>query len=145
MTGGRKCQRLGHGCCQLYWPGHNTHWIHAKHIGRTPWGWRDAVVSSIDGRWVTVDYVLESAQVRLWHHTPLTSELHVADLVRVHEQYYVLGGRFGWLNVVVAGGLGAVAEPAEPRLWADEMTGGVQDLATGRALALDHHLSEEDL
>ena len=102
-------------------------------------------VGSIDGPWVTVDYVLESARLRLWHHTRLPSELHVADLVRVHEQYYVLGGRFGWLNVVVTGGLGAVAEPAEPQVWADEMTGGVQDLATGRALALDHLLSDEEL
>ena len=31
--------------CRSYLPGHHTHWIHAKHVGRTPWGWRDAVVT----------------------------------------------------------------------------------------------------
>jgi len=62
------CQKTG-GHCQLYWAGHNTHWIHAKHIGRTPWGWRDAAVTGIDGRWLTVDYVLDSGTLRLWHHT----------------------------------------------------------------------------
>ena len=133
------------GQCQMFWAGHNTHWIHAKHIGRTPWGWRDAIVTSVGYRWVAVEYLHEPARLRLWHHESLTAEIQTGDPVRVHEQYYVLGGPFGWLNVVVAGGLGEVAEPAEPRLWADEMTGGVQDLSTGRALALDHHLRGEDL
>lgn len=132
-----------HGQCQLFRPGHNTHCIHAKYIGRTPWGWRDSVVSSLDGHWVMVDYVLESAQLRLWHHTRFTDELHVGELVRVHEQYHVLGGLFGWLNVIVAGGLGAVPEPAEPALWAELVTGGGQDLSTGRGLALDHVLACE--
>lgn len=126
------------GHCQAYWPGHNTHWIHAKHVGRTPWGWRDAVVTGISDRWISVAYVAESTQVRLWHHDHLGGEVVVGDPVRVHEEYYVLGGPFGWLNVVVEGGLGAVPRPKEPRLWADETTGGVQDLSTGRALALDH-------
>ncbi len=145
MTGGKKCQRLGHGCCQLYWPGHNAHWIHAKRIGGTPWGWRDAIVTTVEGRWVTVTYVLEGTQLRLWHHERLSSEIHPGDLVRVHEQYNVLGGPFGWLNVIVEGGLGAVPEPAEPALWADQTTGGVQDLSTGRALALDHAYPDADL
>ena len=123
--------------CSSYRPGHSTHWIHAKQVGRTPWGWRDAVVSGIDGRWITVTYVEAGQQVRLWHHAGLTGELKVGAPVRLHEQYYVLGGPFGWLNVVVEGGLGPVPEPEDPAAWQEQVTGGVQDLGTGRALALD--------
>ena len=123
--------------CRSYLPGHHTHWIHAKHIGRTPWGWRDAVVTSFDAGWTTVTYVESGRPVRLWHHVDLAGELEVGAPVRVHEGYYVLGGPFGWANVVVEGGLGPVPEPADPAAWADRVTGGVQDLGTGRGLALD--------
>ena len=123
--------------CSSYLPGHHTHWIHAKHVGRTPWGWRDAVVSGLDGGWTTVTYVETGRQVRLGHHADLAGEADVGAPVRLHERYYVLGGPFGWLNVVVEGGLGPVPEPADPAAWERRMTGGVQDLRTGRALALD--------
>lgn len=138
----RDCKIVG-GHCQLYWAGHNTHWIHAKHVGRTPWGWRDAVVTGIDDRWLTVAYVVEQVELRLWHHSVLAGEVTVGSPVRLHEEYYVLGGPFGWLNVIVEGGLGAVPEPANPGAWAAEVTGGVQDLATGRALAVDHLHAED--
>ena len=67
----------------------------------------------------------------------LGAEIPVGGPVRVHEEYYVIGGPFGWLNVVVRGGLGPVPAPSDPAAWAAEMTGGVQDLATGRALAIE--------
>jgi hypothetical protein len=54
--------------CQHYAAGHNTHWIHAKHVGRSPWGWRDGVVRRIDGLWLTVDYVQVAGALRVWHH-----------------------------------------------------------------------------
>ncbi len=123
--------------CQSYGPGHSTHAIHAKHVGRTPWGWRDAVVSGLDRHWTTVTYVVSGRQVRLWHHADLAGEVAVGAPVRLHEHYYVLGGPFGWLNVVVEGGLGPVPEPTDQAAWEHRKTGGVQDLGTGRALALD--------
>ena len=123
--------------CATYWPGHNTHWIHARKVGETPWGWRDAVVSAIDGRWITVVYVDGAHEVQLWHHEELAGELEVGAPVRLHERYHVLGGPFGWLNVEVRGGLGPVPEPEDTAAWEHRMTGGVQDLSTGRALALD--------
>ena len=123
--------------CELYVDGHCTHWIHAERVGGTPWGWRDAVVSGVDGGWITATYVESGCQVQLWHHADLAGEAAGGEPVRVHEQYHVLGGPFGWLNVVVRGGLGAVPEPADPAVWAPLATGGVQDLSTGRALALD--------
>ncbi len=129
--------------CQAYHPGHNTHWIHAKHVGRTPWGWRDAVVSRIDGRWLRAAYVENGHEVQLWHHVELADELSVGTPVRVHEQYYVLGGPFGWLNVLVRGGLGPVPTPNSTGAWQREMTGGVQDMSTGRALALDWRRDSE--
>ena len=105
--------------CRSFLPGHHTHWIHAKHVGRTPWGWRDAVVTGVDGGWTTVAYVESGHAVRLWHHVELAAELAVGAPVRVHEGYYVLGGPFGWVNVVVDGGLGPVPEPADPAAWVD--------------------------
>jgi hypothetical protein len=125
------------GQCQAYFPGHNTHWIHAKHVGRTPWGWRDAVVRTIDGCALTVAYVDSGHEVELWHHDALAGELAVGVPVRLHEQYSVLGGPFGWLHVVVRDGLGSVPEPTDTTACKRAMTGGVQDLGTGRALALD--------
>ena len=125
------------GSCESYRPGHHTHWIHAKHVGRTPWGWRDAVVDRIDGSWLAVHYLDSGRRLRVWHHAELVEEIEAGAPVRVHEQYYVLGGPFGWLNVVVQGGLGAVPEPADTAAWQHRVTGGVQDLGTGRALALD--------
>ena len=123
--------------CQAYHPGHHTHWIHARRLGETPWGWRDAVVSGVDGGWISVTYVESGRQLELWHHADLRDELAVGAPVRVHEQYYALGGPFGWLNVVVRGGAGPVPEPADLAAWEAQQTGGVQDLRTGRALALD--------
>ena len=123
--------------CRSYLPGHNTHWIHAKHVGRTPWGWRDAVVTGLEDGWTAVTYLESGHRLRLWHHVDLARELVVGAPVRVHEQYDVLGGPFGWVNCVVRGGLGPVPEPADPTDWADRVTGGVQDLGTGRGLALD--------
>lgn len=131
------CRTYGGDRCQHYAPGHNTHCIHAKHVGRSPWGWRDGLVALIDGHWLHISYVGDSGEVRVWHHEALGDEVAVGDPVRVHEGLHVLGGPFGWLNVIAQGGLGAVPEPAEPALWADEVTRGVQDLSTGRALALD--------
>ena len=52
--------------CRSYLPGHHTHWIHAKHIGRTPWGWRDAVVTGFDAGWTTVAYVDSGRPLRTY-------------------------------------------------------------------------------
>ena len=133
----RSCVPGEGGRCQSYYPGHNTHWIHAKHVGRTPWGWRDGVVTGVDGGTLSVDYVLEEGHLRVWHHADLSAELRPGDPVRVHEEYYVLGGPFGWLNVFVRSGLGPVPTPPDPSVWDEEVTGGVQDLGTGRGLAVD--------
>ncbi len=127
------------GYCQLYKPGHHTHWIHARRVGETPWGWRDAVVFSFDGLWVTVTYLAQARPVQVWHHQDLSAELGVGAPVRLHEGYSVLGGPFGWVNVVVQGGVGPVPTPSDTSAWEREMTGGVQDLRTGRAIALDWH------
>lgn len=130
--------------CVSYWSGHNTHWIHANHVGRTPWGWRDGVVASADPKgWVHVEYVAAQATVSGWHHRDLSELLPPGTLVRVHERYHVLGGPFGWLNLVVRGGLGPVPDPGEPALWAEEMRVGIENLATGIALPIDHVYSED--
>lgn len=139
---------LEFGPCRSYWSGHNMHFIHARHLGETPWGWRDGLVEAMDeDGWVAVRYLVggdvgpgggPSATVRVWHHSPLADLLDVGHPVRVHERYCALGGPFGWLNVAVRDGLGPVSEPASAELWEDEVTGGAVDLSTGRALPLDH-------
>ena len=136
------CSSNANGRCDLYRPGHNTHWIHAKHVGRTPWGWRDGVISAVDGLVLSVRYLQQDHDLRVWHHESLSGEVRVNDPVRVHEQHHALGGPFGWVNVVLRGGLGEVPEPADPSAWAAEVTGGVQDMGTGRGLALDWRSSD---
>lgn len=125
------------GDCHSYHPGHQVHAIHAKRVGQTPWGWRDAVVVEAVDRVLTVEY-LQGGRAVLWHHVPLGHELPPGSPLRVHERYYVIGAPLGWLNVLVTEGIGAVPEPEEPMLWAPEATWGVADLSTGRAIPLDH-------
>jgi len=128
---------VDHGRCQSFGPGHNMHVIHASHVGRTPWGWRAAVLTAVrpDG---TLDIRYDrSVTVALWHHEDLTRLLRVGDHVRLHEQYDTLRCRAGLINVAVRGGLGPVETPRDPDAWTDRMTGGVTELATGRGVPLD--------
>ena len=141
MAQRQACIRQGTLPCQSYGPGHNLHVIHGKHVGRTPWGWRDGVVVSSSGGDVVVEYLEAEHRVTLWHHAPIAA-VRPGSPVRVHERYYVLGGPFGWLNVVVTGGLGAVPEPADPAVWAEQVVMPVVDLSTGRGLAVDHRTDE---
>ena len=123
------------GPCQVYWPGHQMHVIHAKHVGRTPWGWRTAVVRAThtEGR-IDLEYG-DGTDVRAWHHQPLA--LVVGERVGLHEQYHALrtGGRL--VNIALDGGAGAVPEPDDLDAWADRMTGGVQDVTTGYGVPLN--------
>jgi hypothetical protein len=132
--------------CRSYRAGHHMHFIHAKRIGQTPWGWRDGVVVSVStSGWIEIDYVHEEGHVRALHHEDLTRVLAPGMPVRVHERYYAVGGRFGWVNVFLAEGLGWVPAPTDPGLWAPEMTVGVTDLSTGRAVPMDHPSVIRDL
>ena len=65
------CLADARGRCQSYAPGHHVHAIHAKHVGRTPWGWRDGVVTRIEGLSVSVRYLLQDHDVQAWHHEDL--------------------------------------------------------------------------
>lgn len=130
------CWRPGGLPCQSFHPGHNLHWIHARRIGETPWGWRDGVLVENRGGRLVVEYLAEDHHVVLWNHRPVDGT-EIGSPVRVHERYYALSGRFGWLNVHVTGGLGPVPEPPAPELYGPEIVVPVVDLATGRALPLD--------
>lgn len=125
--------------CRSYAPGHNMHAIHAKHVGLSPWGWRDAVIASLtpDG-WIAINYVTEDGGALLWNHADLSRLVAPGSPVRVHEGLHALGGSFGWVNVFLASGIGPVPEPEHPQLWAGQMSWGVTNLSTGLALALDH-------
>ncbi|TIC82583.1 hypothetical protein [Nocardioides sp. GY 10127] len=133
--------------CGFYDSGHLIHFIHAKRLGQHPWGWRDAVVTGVDGFWVSLAYLDSLATPRVWHHRRLSRFLTVGAPVRLHEQYYALGCPDGWFSVVVEDGLGPVPRPADTSPWDDGVgggvSGGVVDLSTGVAIALDHE-SERD-
>lgn len=124
--------------CHRYGSGHHVHHIQARFVGRSPWGWRDGLVAALDGGWLSVDYLEGDVCVRVWHHDRLDPGVAVGDPVRVHERLSVLGGPFGWLSVLVEGGMGPVPEPTAPELWVDQMSSAVTDLGTGRSLPTDH-------
>ena len=126
------CSMHGPRPCQPFHAGHHIHPIHARHVGETPWGWRDGVVTAVHGSDVTVQYLETDHVLRVWHHRPLP--VVVGDPVRVHERYYVVSGSWGWASVVVTGGLGAVPEPAAAELWRPERSVPVVDLSTGHGL-----------
>jgi hypothetical protein len=116
-----------------YHPGHDLHFIHAKHLGGTPWGWRPGTVSEVREDGVRVDYLLEPGAVDVWHHEVLP--VVVGTPVRVHEQFHGFDVDGSWLNVRLTGGLGAVPQPVEPGIWADEARSAVVvDLARGEAV-----------
>ena len=126
------------GYCPWYSDGHAIHAIHARRVGETPWGWRDAVVAEADGRTLMVDYLLFDGGATVWHHFSLEEELPVGSLLRVHERFHVIGAPIGWLNVRLDQGIGAVPEPDNASLWRPESSPAVVDLGSGRAIALDH-------
>jgi hypothetical protein len=107
------------------------HSINARLLGESPWGWRDGVVTAIDGLWIHIEYPAEGS-VRVWHHRDLSAELADGDPVRVHEQYFAMAIPGACLAVYCIQGRGAVPEPAEPALWRSEVTPVVVDLGTGR-------------
>lgn len=125
--------------CPSYRAGHNVHFIQARKVGQSPWGWRDAVVTGINEIEIGLAYVTQDAEPVLWHHRSLAEHISIGAPVRLHEQYFVLGTPTGWFSVVVRDGLGPVPEPPEISLWATEVTPGIVDLATGIALPTDHH------
>jgi hypothetical protein len=116
------------GPCGSYMPGHAMHVIHANRLARTPWGWRDATVLSVDGGLVRVAYLSEPGTAEMWHHRSLDDVLTVGTSVRVHERLHAIGGAFGWANVEVRSGLGPVPEPEQPAVWHAETV----DAATRR-------------
>lgn len=136
MSDSEPCAPVGP--CSVFRAGHATHPIQAAHAGASPWGWRDAVVTGVDGLTVTADYVWEAGTVVLWHHEPLRGVLAPGSLLRVHERCHLVGTPGGWLNVRVTGGCGPVPVPDDPGLWRAETSAGIVDLATGRAVAVDH-------
>lgn len=124
--------------CESYTAGHAVHAIQARLVGERPWGWRDGVVEAwVDGV-VRVRYIDEVGIATCWHHRDPSSELPVGEHVRLHEgSLHVLGTARGWYSVQIAGGLGAVPDPEQPELWAQQIVPGIVDLATGIAIATD--------
>jgi hypothetical protein len=130
--------------CGSFHGGHQVHPIQARKVGETPWGWRDAIVTAVDGLVVQVAYLgHDDARPVVWHHRSLAEVLAPGDPVRLHEQYFVLGCPAGWFSVYVEGGLGPVPTPQAPELWAGQTSAGIVDVGTGIALPTDHR-SEDD-
>lgn len=135
--------------CPRYFPGHTMHFIHAKRLVRDAWGWRDAVVTHVDGQVLAFDYVdpgtPTGAAGVVWRHRRWPAAFVVGALVRVHEGYWAVGSPAGWFSVVVLSGAGAVPEPADVERWRREHPEAgspaqvaVVDLGTGVAVPVDH-------
>ncbi len=88
------CTPNDDGRCRHYGSGHALHQIHARHIGQSPWGWRDAVVVRVEGLFLTLRYLAEDVEFTAWHHAEL--RLMPGDPVRVNQSRgAVLQGKFG--------------------------------------------------
>lgn len=117
-----------------YHPGYAMHFIQARLAATTPWGWRPAILTAVDGGHGTASYFQEQGTVTFWHHRPLHAE--PGTPIRVHERYHVLEISDAWLNVRIDSGIGAVPEPADPSLWAAEMGGAIVNAATGDGIRI---------
>lgn len=119
--------------CQNYGPGHTMHWVHAKQVGKTPWGWRDGFART------TADVIVVAyaggGSIEVWHHRRL--DFPPGTPVRVHEQFHALAVASLWINVDIRnGGAGAVLEPSIPELWAAEMQAGITSVVEGTGVGL---------
>ncbi len=128
---------LTDGRCSSYRAGHLAHWIQAKLVGRTPWGWRDGIVEECGGHTVRIRYLTQDATVVCWHHNDLSRQLRPGAPVRLHEEFHMLAIPRAWICVLVTDGLGRVPTPDNPELWNSEIVPGIVDLATGIGLPTD--------
>lgn len=118
--------------CGSHLPGHLSHGLHARLLGRSPWGWREGTVTSVaeDG-WLTVACPAEASTYRAWHHQDLSARLVPGEPVRVHERHSALSGALGLVSLHIARGLGAVPEPVGLEVWARRAGATVIALRTG--------------
>lgn len=117
-----------------YHPGYAMHPIQTSLTARSPWGWRPALVTAVDGGQGTAEYFDEEGGVNFWHHKPL--DVEPGTPVRVHERYSVLEISDAWLSVRIDSGIGAVPEPEDPSLWAAETGGAFTNVVTGDAIRI---------
>ena len=94
--------------CRVYAAGHRVHGIHTGMLLRSPWGWRDAVVLSIDEENVAVlRYATADGTCSVWHHHDLSVMCPPGSSLLVHEQRHAVAVGSVVLNVHVADGVGA--------------------------------------
>jgi hypothetical protein len=132
--------------CGMYLPGHQMHFIHAKHLGLSPHEWRAATVTdatelSTGGHLLTVDYLDEPGWAWVWHHARVPDVCDGYPL-RVHERLHALDVGAGWLNVDLVASSTPAHElheraAAAPPL-ADTAGPVILDLGTGRAFPPEH-------
>ncbi|NUT58410.1 MAG: hypothetical protein HOQ00_06135 [Agromyces sp.] len=121
--------------CRSFLPGHQMHPIHAGAVGRTPEGWRDGVITTIDDGVVTIDYLLEDASTVVWYHRDVRGSVRMGEPVAVHEQYHALQIGRRLLNVTIS--TGARSAPATPALGRPERHVFVVDLESGEGEPLE--------
>lgn len=117
--------------CRSYAPGHLMHHIHTGYVRRSPDGWRDAVVRSIDARNVAVvDHLSGEGECRVWHHHDLSVMCPPGTAVMVHERWHALAVARVVVNVLVHDGVGPV--PSVARSGPAPLV--VAELATGNGV-----------
>ncbi|HSE09615.1 MAG TPA: hypothetical protein VLB29_13195 [Nocardioidaceae bacterium] len=123
---------------QMYSPGYAMHWIHARQLAIRPWGWRPAILTTVDGGSATAAYLTEDGTVTLWHHKPLVAE--IGEPVRVHEEFHAVEIHDAWLNVRIEDGIGAVPDPRDATLWAPEVPHVIVNAAIGDGIRISPEL-----
>lgn len=118
--------------CLIYRPGHRMNAIQAAHLGRRPWGWRDAIVVDSVGTLAEVQLLEDGSVFQAWHHRVWSTLLVRGAPVQVHfGAGSVLRGGFGIASITHNCPLGPVPRPEHPDLWAAEATPLVVNTATG--------------
>ncbi|HLS48880.1 MAG TPA: hypothetical protein VK024_02700 [Actinomycetaceae bacterium] len=119
--------------CRRYWPGHLVHPIHSGFVQREPWGWRKAVVASIDDDNVAfLEYRDDAGTCRVWHHLDLSVVCPPGTSVQVHEGRHVIAVAHVALNVALVDGIGPVPPPSHGTVTHAPIV--VTDLSTGHGI-----------
>lgn len=129
------------GTCVTFGRGHRVHHIQARLASEQGWGWRDAIITEVNGHLARAQYLDGSAEPRLWHHRPLDDIIRVGEPCRIIESGGLIQIGQALICIQVADGAGAVPAPTDPdeiRAWKQRAVPTIVNLGTGEGISVIH-------